>query len=179
MAAILCTGPAVQDVTPSLQPELGFLSCTSRYESRTLRTSTHPAVDAAADPASAPFRRFLEALFRHQVGVRDKGWGGVRIAEPGKRHPPSSSSLAGLLRSGQSQGTLWLAAPPRPRAGSSPARPAAPLRSRLGRSPGVLQSAAVCTPSPPSSPLVSHPLTLRVPTGARCPASLSKGPVPC
>lgn len=160
VAAILRTRPAVRDVTPSLRRALWFLGPSSGYGFRTPGASTHPAADAAADPASAaPFRRCRETLFRHQVRVRDlgSGEGGVRTAEPRKRRLPSSG-LAGLRSSERSQGTAWLAAPPRPCAGSSPARPAAPLRSRLGRSPGVSQSAAVCTPSPPSSPLVSHPL---------------------
>lgn len=57
--------------------------------------------------------------------------GGVHIAEPGMRRRPSSG-LAGLRRSGQSPGTLWLAAPPRPRAGVQPrpARGAPPIPPR-------------------------------------------------
>ena len=66
---LLLTRPAMREVTPSLRRALWFLGPASHYGSRTPRASTHRAADAAAYPASAPFRWCHEALFRHQVGV--------------------------------------------------------------------------------------------------------------
>lgn len=79
------------------------------------------------------------------------GGGGVLRSSGRDADPPG---CWGIGAPGSLEGPR-LAAPPRPRAGSSPSRAAAPLGSRLGRSPGVLQSAAVCKP-PLRPPLRPH-----------------------
>lgn len=81
---------------------------------------------------------------------------GCVLRSPGRDAGPPLA-LLGLGARGSLKGPCGWRPRPASAPGSSPARPAAPLRSRLGRSPGVSKSAAVCRPSPSPSPLLSYP----------------------
>lgn len=73
------------------------------------------------------------------------------------RPPPAWLCMSSWGRVSRDPVARGPAPPPAPRTG--PARPSASGRSRLGRSPGVSQSAAASRPAPPSAPRASHPLT--------------------